>query len=48
MVKAWKGITSEEKRNLVEPVSRRLDAVIANKGYATRYEVFFYFTVNKS
>ena len=36
-VKAWKSITKEECNSLVMSMGRRLDAVIASKGYATKY-----------
>lgn len=36
-VKAWKSITKEEFKSLVMSVGHRLDAVIASKGFATKY-----------
>ena len=36
-VKTWKSITKEEWDSLVMSVGRRLDAMIASKGYATKY-----------
>ena len=36
-VKAWKSITKEECKSLVMSVGHRLDAVIASKGFATKY-----------
>lgn len=36
-VKAWKSITKEECKSLVMSVGQRLDAVIASKGFATKY-----------
>ena len=40
-MKAWKRITKEECKGLLMSVGRRLDAVIASKGFATKYEVLF-------
>ncbi len=36
-VKAWKSITEEECKSLVMSMGHRLDAVIASKGFATKY-----------
>ena len=36
-VKAWKSITKEECTSLVMSMGHRLDAVIASKGFATKY-----------
>ena len=36
-VKAWSSITNEECNSLVMLMGRRLEAVIASKGYATKY-----------
>lgn len=41
-VKAWKSTSKEETNNVMNyTVSYRLDAVIANMGSATNYEVMF-------
>lgn len=34
---AWNSITPEMYENLVRSIPRRLEAVISNKGYATKY-----------
>ena len=36
-VKAWRNITKEECNRMVMPLGHRLDAVIANKTYPTKY-----------
>ena len=43
VVKAWKSITKEECKCLVMSMGRRLDAVIASKGFETKYLVLFIF-----
>ena len=37
VVKAWNSITNEECNSLVMSMGRRLQAVIASKGSATKY-----------